>query len=112
MELAALLAIADQILSGKDQADQAVDLLEHYSNGLDDFLQQFESKGLEESSQIRREEILELAEKHRQIIEYAERFKAVTGDQIKSLKRRGEGLIAYTDTLPRKIAGLLSPKKG
>lgn len=53
----------------------------------------------------------ELAQRHKAVLDKAQRLFAGTALDIKSFQRKARGIMAYVDTLPRKIS-VTKNKKG
>ena len=52
-----------------------------------------------------------LAETHSKIIDRAEALKGETGKDLNQLRKKGKGIMAYTDILPKRIS-MSGTKKG
>ncbi len=111
MEVANLLQLADKVLEHSGHLDEVLPLLEDYSEAFDKWISQGEIQ-LQSYSKQDQQLVLQLAEKHQQIIEYAQRVKDLTAEELKDLKHKGRGLMAYVDSLPKRITGFISDKKG
>jgi hypothetical protein len=48
---------------------------------------------------------------HSQVIQQAGAASRQVGEEIRRLKRRGKGILAYTDVLPQRL-GTIRPRKG
>lgn len=111
MKVSDLLDLAEQVLDSTGEPGRFVAVLEEYSDAFAQWMSdsELESRGVIEAE---KQPLLELAEKHGQIIESAQRIKDLTGEEVKNLKQKSRGLMAYVDGLPKRMTGFFSNKKG
>lgn len=107
MDVAQLLALAEEALVVEGTSEATVDRVARYAEALQIFQDEQSSK----NSTHNEEELQRLAELHSQILKRADTLRQATGDELKHLKRRGKAIMAYVDKLPRNI-GIQRGRKG
>lgn len=98
--------MAEKALSQLDE-DKGYDLVESYSDGFREWYGEYSSGKCEVSEEL----LLSLDTKHRAIIERVQTWQSATSSDLRDLKLKGKGILAYTDILPKRI-GRMAPKKG
>jgi hypothetical protein len=110
LALKELIVQADQILSS-GQAPDIVNHLEKYADSFSEWYGAYQ-KSLEQNKPLNTKEELEmLLTRHEKVMELSESLKESIPDEMAKLKNKGKGIMAYTDTLPKKIS-FTKPRKG
>lgn len=94
-QLIDLLRLADSVLSTSD-SDERLKYLEAYTQAFDLW---FEHSGSEDPARL-----AELEERHVRILELAEGLRDSTNSELRAHHRRGKGILAYADVLPKSIS--------
>ena len=104
MKTAELIALGQEILSVSDNPDLVVEKVAQY-------VSEFESWNLAHKSLLaggasaqQIQEFKALAGVHAKVLDLAEKLKAQTRDSLKGLRKKGKGIMAYTDILPKSIS--------
>lgn len=103
-----LLAAAEEVLVDQSSVEERLDRLERY---VDLFSQWQEAFDTEAVSVEEAECLNELQEQHAKVIEQVAALKSVSVSELGKFQRRAKGIMAYTDTLPRKIS-IAKERKG
>ena len=106
MDITRLIALADEIISCNTEDKGIIDRIEDYFDAVDDALPY-----LEKSAKKHEAELRVLFEKHNTILGITGSLKEDASREIRELKKRGKGILAYRDLLPRRIS-LGTSRKG
>jgi hypothetical protein len=111
MKTAELLSIAQETLAAHASSrDEFVEKVAAYSAA-------FEAWGKENPDVLKgkvsaeADSLRALAEVHAKIIDFAEEIKRQTGRELGEQRKKGKGIMAYTDILPKRIS-MSGTKKG
>jgi len=103
---AALIALAEEALAPSDNADRATDRIVAYADAFDrwyTWAKPFFEAG--ESAPLGGLEVLKRLEvRHSEVMSHAAVLMDRTDAEAKGLKRKGKGMVAYTDHLPKQIS--------
>ncbi len=100
-----LIAIAESALKSESE-DQFIDILEQYSEKFARWQQQIPAE-IEQNKAL----LEKLQTLHSEILARAQTLKGGTAAQMRQLKKRGKGILAYTDVMPKRL-GAIRPRKG
>ena len=102
-DLNALIAMADHLLlSG--QTAEAVEDLEKYAIAFNLWYDNYQTSTKQEKPLNSREELIQLLDRHEKVMEFSESLKSAIPEEMAKLRQKGKGIMAYTDTLPKKIS--------
>ena len=115
MDLKPLIILADRVLAASDD-EHAVALLTEYTDAFaswqNDWIKKHPAGTKVESPE--KEAVAPLLRtldvKHRQIVNRTAHLRGDVLKQMRELKRRGKGILQYTDDLPKQI-GSIKPRK-
>lgn len=94
-QLIDLLRLADSVLDTAD-IDERLNYLEAYTEAFDLW---FQHSGGEDPTRL-----AELEERHVRILELAESLRDSTNTELRAHHKRGKGILAYADTLPKSVS--------
>ena len=104
-----LLALGRSITEPSQDSDAITGLLERYV-GL--FSQWYSRAGIDSGNSLVGVAALEKLESvHASVLDRAIKLRAVTEQDLKGLRKRERGILAYVDTLPKRLS-IGRPKKG
>jgi|688.fasta_scaffold1022685_2 hypothetical protein len=99
-----------ELLLEKDPA--ALDALDNYIESFTGWHAGWKSRVSEHPSDKELKAVgAEVAKQHSEVLRLAGELKESISASLRSLKRKGKGLIAYSDTLPKRIS-TIRPRKG
>lgn len=105
MELAELLTLAELALKDRPSSpDERLSLIEAYSKGFDVWLEEQGGEASLIQSNIPKDMLVELAQKHTAVLSLAETLKSQNVADLKSLETRGRAILAYVDNLPGRVS--------
>ncbi len=108
-EVSKLTASARRVLELPTENDLA-DEIGGYTDAFEQWAQSFLSRKERQLSDAERAELVELQQLHTQVITRAQGLKEDISHGLRMLKRKGKGLLAYTDVFPKQI-GSMRPRK-
>lgn len=110
MDIKLLIATAEDIVASELDHPDLLEKIERYcqefenwSSVINNDLKGWASKNPDQARSL---EVL-----HAEVIQRATSLKEMNSESLKGLKRVGKAILAYLDTLPRKISGS-KPRKG
>lgn len=110
-----LLAVGGEIVLLSPNAAELPQLLERYTEA---FSKWYEAAGLNPQGSPgitiaeNPTQILESVQAtHDAVLRHASEAKALTAADLKSVRSKGKGILAYVDTLPKRVS-LINPRKG
>lgn len=113
IDLKPLLDLAGRIIAQEHPEADLLGLIEEYSARFTEWHESAEAGGdlslLEKSFGAANLKLL--SERHRLVIAKVASLKEGTAEDLRNLKRRGKGIMAYTDTMPKRIS-LRKDRKG
>lgn len=92
--------LALRILEHNEPSDEALELLERYVGIFGVWYDQYQNHPLNTTA----EALQKLSESHGMILDCARRWKLDTAGSLAANRRKGKGMRAYVDTLPRRIS--------
>lgn len=100
-----LLALAQEVLDAATlPPDQFLDRVAAYSDAFQKWNVDNQQALMGTATGAEAESLRSLAKLHAKIIDLAEALKDKTSHDLKHLKRKGKGIMAYTDILPKRIS--------
>ncbi|MBX7138437.1 MAG: hypothetical protein K1X83_10685 [Oligoflexia bacterium] len=105
MEIQRVLEFGQTLLAGEYDASELLSKIEEYSQLFEQFMA---AGGLKQSA---KDDLQQLADLHAEILELADSARQGTAANLKSLKHRAKGLMAYADNLPKRVS-TRKPRKG
>ncbi len=101
--LNSLIDLADQIIIEKKNPE-VITKIEEYALNFNDWFDQYQ-KSIDAGNAINTKQELELLlSKHEAVSAISDKLKAGIPDQMARLQTKAKGIMAYTDTLPKKIS--------
>lgn len=97
-EITRLIRLADEVLAEGIAPDDLIERMEAYSQALEAWL------GSGQDLSGREGAYPQLNEKHTLVLSRAESLRDLTSQELKDLKTRGRGIMAYIDTLPKRLS--------
>lgn len=97
------VAAAHAVLAGSDDVDVRISAIAEYVAALGEILRIIESSG-NDADKPTSEELSPLAELHSKVIENAVALLGSTSAEMKSLQSKGKAILAYTDTMPKRVS--------
>gem|GEM_PF-6618717 len=110
MDFQGLISFAERILSLPESHPGMEQELEQYSNLFDEWYRENEKSLSRGESSLQHRQLEELVEKHNAVVGKAVALKEQTRVEIRRLRRRGKGILAYTGVPPERIS-IMRPKK-
>ncbi len=106
----ALIQLAEQVLQDTSDRDLTIEIAEKYTCQFADWFESNKAAFAQElpESQVREIERLNLL--HGKVLKLLGTWKTETLQELRSQRARGKGVMAYLDTLPKKISILKSHK--
>jgi len=96
-----LVKLAEEIISGVDNLSpqDQLDILDRYADCFGEIVEgdNFQQEIEELEPQLQKE----LSKSHQRVLELAMGLKDETSKELKSLKRKGQGILAYLDQYPQ-----------
>ena len=111
MEIAELISLAEAAIGHDSKSEEFVQALESYSAAFDHWFSANQSKLSDITDQAWRSQVDRLVELHEGLVERVNQVQAEHPDDMKKLKQRGKGIMAYTDLLPKRLS-MRRPTKG
>lgn len=102
-DLAKLIELADETLAA-DNDENYVLKLENYARQFDQWFSAYEESVKDQRPLNTREELEELLSRHEKLVLLSQANHSTYADEMIKLKQRSKGIMAYTDTLPKKIS--------
>ena len=99
MELRDLLNLAREVLVQDPASPDIIDFIERYFTAFEDVRDALGEAGASERNLIE-----ELLAAHNAIIEVTMNLKDDTSKSLRDLKKRGRGIMAYTDIFPKRMS--------
>ena len=106
MNIRDLIEFADEILTSDAHLPAIVDKIEEYFDALEDLL-----PSLEKNPKTVKAEVAKLLEKHTAILGLTGSLRNDASKELRELKRRGKGILAYRNIFPKRVS-LVKNKKG
>lgn len=106
MEIKQLLQFANDVLNDDANSSTLLERIQVYFDAFEEFRPSLENMKLDS-----RTDLVQLLEKHNKVLRVTMELREDTSRAIRELKKRGKGIMAYTDVYPKKIS-LGSQKKG
>jgi len=106
MEIKQLLQFANDVIENDDSSSNLLEKIQIYFDAFEVFRPSLEN--MKKNSET---DLHQLLEKHNKILTITMELRDETSREIRELKKRGKGIMAYTDIYPKKIS-LGSQKKG
>ncbi|NMC63805.1 MAG: hypothetical protein GYA55_11635 [SAR324 cluster bacterium] len=106
MEIKQLLQFASDVINDNANSSTLLERIQIYFDAFEKFRPFLENMKLDS-----RADLVELLEKHNKVLRITMDLREDTSRAIRELKKRGKGIMAYTDIYPKKIS-LGSQKKG
>lgn len=103
-----LMHLAKAALADHDNPEQQVDAIAAYC---ENFAEIDAAAGLAVEGEEEQIALEELAKKHEKVLERAACVLESTSKDMQYFKKRAHGIMAYVDTMPRKMS-VTKPKKG
>lgn len=98
-ELEKLIELADRALEANLRSSEAPELIEAYAEAFSKWESGHKKLGSADEARLK-----ELSAKHAALIGRLATMKEATAGDIRRLKLKGKGILAYTDILPKKIS--------
>lgn len=99
----ALISQADELLA-ETSPEEALPKLEAYAADFDAWFERYQ-KSVDSGSPLADKSALEeLLTRHEKVVDLTSRMQDTFPEEMKKLKQKGKGILAYTDTLPKKIS--------
>ncbi|MCO6431795.1 MAG: hypothetical protein J5J00_13130 [Deltaproteobacteria bacterium] len=111
MDLQELIRLADEVLADTKASDEGLERLENYCKSFDLWFAASEQLIRSKDPAIDSHQVNVLLTKHERIAELAQRLQDEIPGELRKLKQRGKGILAYTDLLPKKIS-YIKPREG
>jgi hypothetical protein len=99
MTPAELIAFADRILALPESAD-LIPLLADYAEEFGVWFNENGDKIRSLESLSKDDELFELQRKHTAVLNLAQALKGEVSNDLRALKKKGKGILAYTDVFP------------
>jgi hypothetical protein len=111
LELAELLSIAELALKEREcSPEERLSLIEAYSKGFDSWLVAQGGEAALIKSNLPKDMLIELGQKHEAILGLAETLKSQNIADLKSLESRGRAILAYMEKVPGRASRLKETK--
>lgn len=104
MDIKELVALADEVLARPVVDDASVELIERYSQTFGEWFSKNEKLIRENDPGLNRSDLEQLLSRHEAVVDMSEQLQAQYPEDLKKLRQRGKGLMAYTDMLPKRIS--------
>lgn len=110
MQVEQLIDLAKTLLNFEGQEDLRLEMLEQYCA---EFAEWFADNRelLEANDNIDVDKLRELECEHNKVLELAKSWQGAVAGDLRKLKVKGKGIIAYTDILPKRLSQM-RPTKG
>ncbi len=105
MEIEKLIELAEHTLEEGLEPPEKLARIESYFDAFELFAPRLKEEKFEEN------ELRILLAKHEAVMRMTSSFRDDTSKELRTLRKRGRGIIAYMDILPRKIS-MITNKKG
>ena len=105
-----IIDLATLLLSEKN-SEEFVQKLESYSQAFGDWFSAYQESAARGEPINTPEDLERLLEVHEKLVEESDKMHGTLPDEMAKLKLKGKGILAYTDTLPKKIS-FTKAKKG
>ena len=107
-DLSHLVSLARRVL-GAASEEETLEGIVRYSEAFEKWADEFLGPHKDVLAS-KRAELKELQVLHAQVIARAEQLKSRVSQAMRKLKKKGKGILAYTDTFPKRI-GSMRPRK-
>ena len=112
MQPSDLIAAAERILASPESVE-LIPVITEYTEAFEQWYVEWEKRP-DKSKLPASDPIFTLQKKHEAVLNLAQALKGIVSDDLKRLKRKGKGIIAYADALPGadgRSAGRVRPRK-
>ena len=107
MELGALIQLANNALKQDQEAEQTLVAIERYTEAFTTWYRENETR----LSTLNKDQLLDLEGKHETLLELARHLQGAVQGDMRTLKSKAKGIMAYEDVFPRRIS-ISRDKKG
>jgi len=111
MKIEDLIAQAKDICSSEESPEVLLEKITQYSRSFSEWMTASQESVLKNPDEAEKAFLLELSKMHEAVLERSQQLKDFTKKEIGELKKRGAGIMAYTDSSPSRIS-FTRPKKG
>jgi len=105
MNIARLIESAERALEKELEIPEKIERIESYFDAFEGFFPHLAESGLE------KKQLEALLEKHQAILKATISLRDDTSRELRALKKRGKGIMAYTDLYPKRMS-IITNKRG